>query len=69
MRGEATKFHVVIFIIFLVANIGGVLSPLGNPPLFFGFLRGVDFFWPLRSLWPAMLLTTGLVLFDLLSDR
>ncbi len=48
------QFHVVIFFIFLVSNIGGALSPLGNPPLFFGFLHGVDFFWPLRSLWPAV---------------
>ena len=37
--------HIVIFFIFLVANIGGALSPLGDPPLFVGFLRGVDFFW------------------------
>lgn len=37
--------HVVIFFIFLVSNIGGSLSPLGDPPLFLGFLRGVDFFW------------------------
>jgi len=37
--------HVVVFFIFLVANIGGALSPLGDPPLFVGFLRGVDFFW------------------------
>jgi Na+/H+ antiporter NhaD/arsenite permease-like protein len=37
--------HVVIFFIFLVANIGGALSPLGDPPLFVGFLRGVEFFW------------------------
>jgi Na+/H+ antiporter NhaD/arsenite permease-like protein len=39
------KAHVVVFFIFLVANIGGALSPLGDPPLFVGFLRGVDFFW------------------------
>jgi Na+/H+ antiporter NhaD/arsenite permease-like protein len=56
------QVHVVIFVIFLVANIGGALSPLGNPPLFFGFLHGVDFFWPLRHLWPAALLTTGVLL-------
>ena len=37
--------HVVVFFIFLVANIGGALSPLGDPPLFVGFLHGVDFFW------------------------
>ncbi|MFP3608323.1 sodium:proton antiporter, partial [Paraburkholderia sp. SIMBA_053] len=37
--------HVVVFFIFLVANAGGSLSPLGDPPLFLGFLQGVDFFW------------------------
>jgi Na+/H+ antiporter NhaD/arsenite permease-like protein len=37
--------HVVIFFIFIVSNIGGALTPLGDPPLFLGFLRGVDFFW------------------------
>jgi Na+/H+ antiporter NhaD/arsenite permease-like protein len=42
---RAHNAHVVIFFIFLVANIGGSLSPLGDPPLFVGFLRGVDFFW------------------------
>ncbi len=56
------KVHLVIFFIFLVANIGGALSPLGDPPLFLGFLRGVDFFWPLRHLWPHWLLTAGLLL-------
>jgi Na+/H+ antiporter NhaD/arsenite permease-like protein len=60
--GRKHQVHIIIFVIFLVSNIGGVLSPLGNPPLFFGFLRGVDFFWPLRSLWPEMLLTSGLLL-------
>ncbi len=42
--------HVVVFFIFLVANIGGSLTPLGDPPLFVGFLRGVDFFWTMRHL-------------------
>jgi len=58
-RANAT--HVVIFFIFLVSNIGGVLTPLGDPPLFLGFLRGVPFFWTLR-LWPQWLFTVGLVL-------
>lgn len=40
--------HVVIFFIFLVSNIGGSLTPLGDPPLFLGFLQGVEFFWTLR---------------------
>lgn len=43
--------HVFVFFIILVANIGGALSPLGDPPLFVGFLRGVDFFWPAKHLW------------------
>jgi Na+/H+ antiporter NhaD/arsenite permease-like protein len=42
--------HVFVFFIILVANIGGALSPLGDPPLFLGFLQGVPFFWPLRHL-------------------
>jgi Na+/H+ antiporter NhaD/arsenite permease-like protein len=44
--------HTVIFFIFLVANIGGSLTPLGDPPLFLGFLRGVDFFWTTAHLLP-----------------
>ncbi len=42
--------HVLVFFIFIVANAGGALTPLGDPPLFLGFLRGVDFFWTLRHL-------------------
>ncbi|MBI3143888.1 MAG: sodium:proton antiporter [Pseudogulbenkiania sp.] len=42
--------HVVVFFIFLVANIGGGLTPLGDPPLFLGFLKGVDFFWAVRHM-------------------
>jgi Na+/H+ antiporter NhaD/arsenite permease-like protein len=54
--------HVVVFFIFLVANIGGALSPLGDPPLFVGFLHGVDFFWTTAHLWRQTLLTAALVL-------
>ncbi|CAK0769837.1 Sodium:proton antiporter [Azospirillaceae bacterium] len=54
--------HVVVFFIFLVANIGGSLTPLGDPPLFLGFLHGVDFFWTLPHLGPLMLFTSGLLL-------
>ena len=43
--GRLHNVHVVVFFIILVANIGGALSPLGDPPLFVGFLHGVDFFW------------------------
>ncbi len=48
------RIHVVVFFIFLVANIGGSLTPLGDPPLFLGFLKGIDFFWTMALL-PAML--------------
>lgn len=44
--------HVIVFFIFLVSNIGGSLTPLGDPPLFLGFLRGVDFFWTTTHLLP-----------------
>jgi Na+/H+ antiporter NhaD/arsenite permease-like protein len=47
---RAHKTHLVVFFIFMVSNIGGVLSPLGDPPLFLGFLNGVSFFWPLLNL-------------------
>src|SRR3569623_1692296 len=54
--------HVVVLFIYLVANIGGALSPLGDPPLFIGFLRGVDFFWTTQHLWRETLTTAGIVL-------
>lgn len=47
--------HVVVFFIFLVANAGGALTPLGDPPLFLGFLQGVDFFWTMRNILPETL--------------
>lgn len=54
--------HVVVFFIFLVSNIGGSLTPLGDPPLFLGFLRGVDFFWTMTHLLPETGLVAGLLL-------
>ena len=48
------RVHSVIFFIILVSNIGGSLSPLGDPPLFMGFLKGVDFFWPTVHLFPSL---------------
>lgn len=63
--------HVVVFFIFVVANIGGVLTPIGDPPLFLGYLRGVPFFWTVTNLWHFWLLGTGLVvgIFYLLDRR
>ena len=60
--------HIVVFFIFLVANIGGSLTPLGDPPLFLGFLRGVDFFWTTTHLFPETLFVAVplLVLFYIL---
>jgi Na+/H+ antiporter NhaD/arsenite permease-like protein len=65
IRANAARLnnvHVVIFFIILVANIGGALSPLGDPPLFVGFLHGVDFFWTTKHLWRETALVAGLVL-------
>lgn len=55
------KVHLVVFFIFLVANIGGSLTPLGDPPLFLGFLHGVNFFWTFH-LFPEMALIVLLLL-------
>ncbi|MBX9804709.1 MAG: sodium:proton antiporter [Alphaproteobacteria bacterium] len=54
--------HVVIFFIFLVSNIGGILTPMGDPPLFIGFLNGVDFFWTTTNLLYPFLIVGGAVL-------
>ena len=56
------KTHVFVFFIFLVANIGGSLTPLGDPPLFLGFLKGVDFLWTLQAMLAPMLFTGGILL-------
>ena len=59
-RGAAT--HVFVFFIFLVANLGGALTPLGNPPLLLGYLKGVPFFWPAVHLaLPTAVLAGGLL--------
>ena len=60
--GRLHNVHVVVFFIILVANIGGALSPLGDPPLFVGFLHGVDFFWTTVNLWAPTATAAGLVL-------
>jgi Na+/H+ antiporter NhaD/arsenite permease-like protein len=64
IRANAARHstHVVIFFIFLVANIGGALTPLGDPPLFVGFLHGVEFFWTAQHLWLQTAIVVVLVL-------
>lgn len=54
-RNRQHRVHHMVFFIFLVANVGGALTPLGDPPLFLGFLNGVSFFWPLQYLTPGLL--------------
>jgi Na+/H+ antiporter NhaD/arsenite permease-like protein len=56
------KVHVIIFFIFLVSNVGGALTPLGDPPLFLGFLKGVSFFWPTVHVFLPMLLVAACLL-------
>jgi Na+/H+ antiporter NhaD/arsenite permease-like protein len=55
------KAHIVVFFIFTVSNCGGLLTPLGDPPLFLGFLKGVPFAWTLE-LWPEWLFVNGVLL-------
>jgi Na+/H+ antiporter NhaD/arsenite permease-like protein len=60
-RFRVTEHHVVFFI-FIVSNVGGCLTPIGDPPLFLGFLRGVPFWWVLEHCWEAWLIALGLLL-------
>ena len=55
-KNRKYKVHTVVFFIFLVANIGGSLTPLGDPPLFLGFLKGVSFFWTTSAMFLPMLM-------------
>ena len=56
------RAHVVVFFIFIVSNAGGSLTPLGDPPLFLGFIKGVDFFWTLSHIFPETLFLVGSLL-------
>ena len=56
------KTHVFVFFIFLVSNIGGSLTPIGDPPLYLGFLKGVSFFWPTVHLMAPFLFCAGVLL-------
>jgi len=62
--------HIVVFFIFLVANAGGALTPLGDPPLFLGFLKGVDFFWTMQNIfWETLFICVALLLIFYFLDR
>jgi Na+/H+ antiporter NhaD/arsenite permease-like protein len=56
------RVHVVVFFIFIVSNAGGSLTPLGDPPLFLGFLKGVDFFWTAKNILPDTLFILAVLL-------
>ncbi|HNX24002.1 MAG TPA: sodium:proton antiporter [Spirochaetota bacterium] len=56
------RVHIVVFVIFVVANVGGGLTPLGDPPLFLGFLKGIDFFWTMRHMLAPVAFTISILL-------
>ncbi len=62
MNGHRIAAHHVAFFIFLVANVGGCLTPIGDPPLFLGFLQGIPFWWVAQNCWPMWATGTGLLL-------
>ena len=65
-KDRIKPYHIVFFI-FLVSNIGGALTPIGDPPLFLGFLRGVEFFWVIGHVWyiwiPTLIVVTAIFIF------
>lgn len=63
------KSFMVVFFIFMIANVGGALTPLGDPPLFLGFLHGVPFFWTLRLVTPMIVVLIGLLLIYIAFDK
>jgi len=72
-RNRIKPYH-IIFFIFIVSNVGGALTPIGDPPLFLGFLSGVPFFWVIKNVWfiwlPAVLLILlAFYLFDINNKR
>lgn len=69
-QGRIKPYHVVFFI-FIVSNVGGALTPIGDPPLFLGFLKGVPFEWTIIHAWPMWILGVGLLtmLFVFIDNR
>lgn len=63
------RVHIVVFVIFIVANVGGGLTPIGDPPLFLGFLKGIDFFWTVKyMLGPVTFVTVVLLVIFFIMD-
>ncbi|MGH7130479.1 MAG: sodium:proton antiporter [Phycisphaerales bacterium] len=69
-KGRLHPLHIVMFI-FIVSNCGGVLTPIGDPPLYLGFLKGVPFAWTMQHMWGNWLLVNGalLVVFTVIDSR
>ena len=63
MNKDRIKPYHIVFFIFLVSNVGGALTPIGDPPLFIGFLRGVPFFWVIDNIWYIWIPTLIVILF------
>ena len=59
-KNHIQPYH-IIFFIFMISNVGGSLTPIGDPPLFLGFLKGVPFFWTFENNWPAWVLALGIL--------
>ena len=59
MNKNRVAAHHVVFFIFIVANVGGCLTPIGDPPLFLGYLKGVPFWWVAQNCWPVWLVGVG----------
>jgi di/tricarboxylate transporter len=62
MNNYRIAAHHIVFFIFIVANVGGCLTPIGDPPLFLGFLQGIPFWWVAKNCWPMWLMGVGLLL-------
>jgi Na+/H+ antiporter NhaD/arsenite permease-like protein len=62
MNQRRVTAHHIIFFIFIVANVGGCLTPIGDPPLFLGYLQGVPFWWVAKNCWPMWVVGIGILL-------
>ncbi len=61
LNKDRLKPYHIVFFIFIISNVGGCLTPIGDPPLFLGFLKGVPFFWTLEFIWPKWLFGIGML--------
>lgn len=71
LNQDRIKPYHIIFFIFMVSNVGGCLTPIGDPPLFLGFLKGIDFQWTIIKIWPMWIFGIGLLalIFILVDSR